>query len=128
MGTGSLSFALYMPVMFLAIAWAGLNVAGNIADGRGNESGAEAMRDLGFGAILIGGVWVAVLGVLAAVQYPVRSSDGLLILAVMFVFFALLGGVLLVLTEFRVGGRPLGAYLLALLAVALVVLVVLAVV
>ena len=128
MGTGSLSFALYLPVLLLALVWAGLSVAGNVVEGRGNDAGATTMRDLGFGAILLAGLWVAVLAVLVAVQYPIRSSDGLIIIAVAFVFFAILGGVLLALTEVRVGGRAIGAYLLGLIAIALVVLIVLAIV
>lgn len=123
-----ISFALYLPVMLLALAWAGLSVAGNVVEGRGNEAGADTMRDLGFGAMLLAGLWVVVLVVLAAVQYPVRASDGLIIIAVIFVFFGLLAGVLLVLSEIRVAGRPLGAYLLGLLAVALVVLIALSIV
>ena len=128
MGSGSLSFALYLPVMLLALVWAGLSVAGNVVEGRGNDGGATTMRDLGFGAILLAGLWVVVLAVLALVQYPVRTSEGLLILAVAFVFFGLLGAVLLALTEIRAGGRMLGAYLLGLLAIALVLVIVLAIV
>ena len=90
MGTGSLSFALYLPIMVLALVWAGFSVTGNVVEGRGNEAGADTMRDLGFGAMLLAGLWVLVLAVLVAVQYPIRSSDGLIILAVAFVFFALL--------------------------------------
>jgi len=123
-----ISFSLYLPVMLLALVWAGLSVAGNVVEGRGNEAGAATMRDLGFGSMLLAGFWVAVLVVMALVQYPVRTSDGLLILAVVFAFFALLVGVLLVLSEIRVAGRPLGAYLLGLLAVALVVLIALSIV
>jgi len=128
MGTGSLSFALYLPVMVLALTWAGLNVTGNVVEGRGNRAGAATMRDLGFGAMLLAGLWVAVLAVLVAVQYPVRSSDGLIIIAVAFVFFALLVGVLLLFTEVRLGGRAVGTYLLGLLGLALVVVIVLAIV
>jgi len=128
MGTGSLSFALYLPVMLLALVWAGFSVAGNVVEGRGNYAGATTMRDLGFGAILLAGVWVAVLAILVAVQYPIRASDGLIIIAVAFAFFALLVGILLVFTEIRVGGRPIGAYVLGLLGIALVVLIVLAIV
>jgi hypothetical protein len=127
MGTGSLSFALYLPVMILALVWAGFNVAGNVVEGRGNEAGATTMRDLGFGAILLAGLWVAVLAVLAAVQYPVRSSDGLIIIAVNFVFFGALVGVLLMFTELRIGGRAIGTYVLALLGIAVVVLIALAI-
>ena len=123
-----ISFSLYLPVMLLALVWAGLSVAGNVVAGRGNDAGASTMRDLGFGSMLLAGLWVVVLVVMALVQYPVRTSDGLLILAVVFAFFALLVGVLLVLTEVRVGGRSLGAYLLGLLAVALVVLIALSIV
>ncbi len=128
MGAGSLSFALYLPVMLLALVWAGLNVAGNVVEGRGNDAGAATMRDLGFGAMLLAGLWVVVLAVLVAIQYPIRSSDGLIIIAVAFAFFGLLGGALLVLTEVRAGGRPVGAYLLGLLGIALVVLIALAIV
>lgn len=114
--------------MLLALVWAGFSVAGNVVEGRGNEAGADTMRDLGFGAMLLAGLWVVVLALLAAVQYPVRASDGLTIIAVFFVFFGLLGGALLVLTEVRVGGRSLGAYLLGLLGIALVVLIALSIV
>ena len=128
MGTGSLSFAVYLPVMLLTLLWAGLNVVGNVVEGRGNEAGAATMRDLGFGAMLLAGLWVVALAVLVAVQYPIRSSDGLIIIAVAFVFFGLLGAVLLALTELHVGGRAIGTYLLGLLGIALVAVIVLAIV
>ena len=71
MGSGSLSFALYLPVMVLALTWAGLNVTGNVVEGRGNEAGADTMRDLGFGAMLLAGLWVLVLS-LIHISEPTR--------------------------------------------------------
>ncbi|MBA3359123.1 MAG: hypothetical protein H0U20_06675 [Thermoleophilaceae bacterium] len=127
MGTGVIEFALYLPIFALAIVWASLTVAGNVTEGRGNSGSANTLRDLGFGAMLLAGAWCVVLVVLAAIQLPTTSVDGLLILAVAFVFFALLVGVLVVLTEFKVAGRAIGSYLLGLVGLALVVLIVLAI-
>lgn len=128
MGTGVIDFALYLPIFALGIVWVSLSVAGNVTEGRGNSGGASTLRDLGFGAMLLAGAWCLLLIVLAAIQLPTTSLDGLLIIAIAFVFFALLVGVLLVLTEFKVAGRAIGMYLLGLVGLAVVVLIVLAIV
>ncbi len=122
-----LSFALYVPLILMLAFWGGLSVAGNVVDGRGNDQGGDSLRDFGFGALLLAGAWCAVLAVIALIQFPTTTSDGLITIAIAFAFFALLAGVLLLLSEIRVAGRPIGAYLLALVGLALVVLIVLAI-
>ncbi len=123
-----LSFALYLPLIVMIAAWGGLNVAGNVMDGRGNDQGGDSLRDFGFGALLLAGSWCVVLAVVALIQFPTTTSDGLIIIAIAFVFFALLAGVLLVLSEVRVAGRPLGTYVLGLVGIALVAAIILAIV
>ncbi len=81
----------------------------------------------GFGAILLAAPYTGVLAVLSLISYPIRLSDMAIIFAIIFVFFGLVLGLLL-LAEVRVGGRPLGAYLATLAGAALAVLVVLSVV
>jgi len=124
----SLDFALYYPLIALALIYTALTVAGRIVEGRGRRDTGETLQTLGFGAILLAAPYTVLLLVISLINYPVRLSDMALIFGIVFVFFGLVLGLLLLLGEVRVGGRPLGTYLGTLAAAALAVLIVLSIV
>ncbi len=124
----SLDFALYYPLIALALIYTALSVAGRTLEGRGRRETGEILQTFGFGAILLAAPYTVVLMVLSLISYPIRLSDMAIIFGIVFVFFGLGLGLLLLLAEVRVGGRPIGAYLGALAGAALAVLIVLSVV
>jgi hypothetical protein len=65
-----LSWGLYFPVILAAFAYGAISAVAGIMSGRGNEGGAERMRDAGFLLILASGVWVIVLFLLALLDEP----------------------------------------------------------
>jgi hypothetical protein len=113
--------------MLLGLAYLVLTVAGNALERRRPEVGSN-LKTLGFGALLLAAAWTVVLLVMSLVDYPVRMSDLATIFLTTFIFFGLLLAVLFLLSEVRVGGRPVGTYVGVLLAVVMVVFIVLAVV
>jgi hypothetical protein len=82
--------ALYFPLLLLGLAYAGTAIAGNAYAGRGEGSRAEHMRDLGFALLLVAAAYTLVLLIVAAVGYPDRFYDAILIFVVVAVFFGLL--------------------------------------
>ena len=124
----SLEFSLYYPLIVLGLVYTVLTVAGRIVEGRGRRDTGESLQTLGFGAIVLAAPYTLLLLVISLINYPVRLTDMALIFGITFVFFGLLLGLLLLLAEVHVGGRPLGAYLGTLVAAALFVLIVFSVV
>ena len=61
-----------------------------MVSGRGNQAGAERLRDIGFLVILLAGAWVVVLLVLSLVSEFEEIWDMITIVLVIVVFFALL--------------------------------------
>jgi len=123
----SLAFALYYPLIVLGLIFIVLTVAGRIVEGRGRRDTGESLQTLGFGAILLAAPYTALLLVISLINYPVRLSDMAIIFAIVFVFFGVVLGLLLLLAEVRVGGRPIGAYVGTLAGAALAILVVLSI-
>jgi len=124
----SLEFTLYYPLIALGLIYTVLTVGGRIAEGRGRPDTGESLQTLGFGAIVLAAPYTVLLLVMSLISYPIRLSDMAIIFAIVFVFFGVVLGLLLLLAEVRVGGRPLGAYLGTLAGAALAVLVVLSIV
>lgn len=85
-----LSWGLYFPVILAAFAYGAISAVAGIMSGRGNEGGAERMRDAGFLLILASGVWVIVLFLLALLDEPDDLWDMVVITLVIVVFFVLL--------------------------------------
>lgn len=123
----SLDFGLYYPLIALGLIYTVLTVAGRILEGRGRRETGESIQTFGFGAILLAAPYTVLLLVISLINYPVRLSDMALIFGIVFVFFGLVLGLLLLLGEVRVGGRPIGTYLGTLAAAALAVLIVLSI-
>lgn len=99
----SLSFGLFVPVIGLLILYVVLQVAGNVLEGRSQESGGR-LHDLAFGMVLLAGGYTVVLLVIGLIQYPIRMGRAAGTLLILLVFFALLVGFLLALVEVAFGG------------------------
>jgi hypothetical protein len=85
-----MDWGLYFPLILAAAAFATCSASAGVMAGRGNESGAERVRDVGFLIVLLGGVWVVVLLLLALIDQPDDIGDMLTITLVIVVFFAIL--------------------------------------
>jgi Na+-driven multidrug efflux pump len=85
-----MSWGLYFPLILAAAAYAIITVVAGVMAGRGNEAGAERVRDAGFLLVLAAGAWVVVLLLLALVDQPDEIGDLLLITVVIVAFFVIL--------------------------------------
>jgi hypothetical protein len=85
-----LTWGLYFPLILIAAAFAIVIATAGVMGGRGNDEGAERMRDVGFLVILLGAVWIVILTILALISEPDDIGDLLLITLVIVVFFAIL--------------------------------------
>jgi hypothetical protein len=85
-----LSWGLYLPLILAGLAYGGAAIVAGVMSSRGNEPGAERVRDGGFVLILLAGVWVVVLLLLALFSEPDELWDMAVITLVIVVFFALL--------------------------------------
>ena len=84
------SFSLYVPLIVAAAVFATLSVVAAVVSGRGNEAGAERLRDVGFLVVLIAGAWVVVLLVMSLASEFEEIWDMITIVLVIVVFFGLL--------------------------------------
>jgi hypothetical protein len=99
------SSGLYLPVLVILAVCAGLAIAaGAVKDAERSER----YHDLTFGASLVAAAYTVVLLILAAVDAPNRFTDAIEIIFVILVFFALLLGLLFLITQglARVRSRP----------------------
>jgi hypothetical protein len=85
-----LTWGLYFPLILVAAAFAIVSAAAGVVGGRGNETGGERLRDIGFLIVLLGAAWVVVLSLMALISKPNDIGDMLLITLVIVVFFAIL--------------------------------------
>ena len=83
-------WGLYFPLIGGAAVFAILSASAGVLAGRGNEDGAERLRDAGFLVVLAGGAWVVVLLLLALIDQPDDIGDLLLITIVIVAFFVIL--------------------------------------
>jgi hypothetical protein len=86
----TLSGSLFTPLWVIAIAYAALYIAAQVADARGATGARERLLDLSFLFALIGAAWVAVLLLIAVVSEPDLVWDMLTILLIVVVFFGVL--------------------------------------
>jgi hypothetical protein len=87
-----LSFGLYQPLVFAAGLYAVLLIAGAILESRGNDL-AEAARSAAFVCILAAGGYAVVLAIIAIASKLAVIDDFLYITLIVIAFFALIGGV-----------------------------------
>ena len=84
------SFSLFVPLIIAAAVFAIISVAAAVVSGRGNEAGAERLRNVGFLVVLIAGAWVVVLLVISLVSEFDEIWDMITIVLVIVVFFGVL--------------------------------------
>jgi hypothetical protein len=85
-----MEWSLFLPLLLGGIAYGVLSVMAGVMSGRGNEEGAERVRDYGFLLLLAIGAWTVVLTLISIVSEPDEIWDMLAITFVIVVFFALL--------------------------------------
>jgi hypothetical protein len=95
----NLPSAMFTPLVILIVVYAALAILAGRARGKEDNAGADRFATWGFGVVLLSAVYVVVLLVSAAVGYPSRVYDMLIILFVIGVFFALLLFVFFLLAE-----------------------------
>jgi hypothetical protein len=83
-------WGLYLPLIVAAAIFAIVTIGAGVMSGRGNESGAERMRDYGFLIVMAGGAWVVILLLLALIDQPDDIGDMLIITIVIVAFFVIL--------------------------------------
>ncbi len=93
-----LSYGLFEPLLFAAAVYAILFVVSRVLEGRGDRRGAT-LGDVAFGLLLLMAAYVVVLAVNALASEYELVWDMLVTTVVITVFFLLLIGLLLVLTE-----------------------------
>jgi hypothetical protein len=85
-----LTWSLYLPLILGALAYGLVAIAAGVMGSRGNEEGAERVRDAGFVIVILGAVWVVVLLLLALFDQPDDLWDMVTITLVIVAFFAIL--------------------------------------
>jgi hypothetical protein len=81
---------MYLPLILAGIAFGGVSVVAGIMSSRGNETGAERLRDYGFLLLLAIGAWTIILLLVSIFNKPNDVGDMVVITLVIVVFFALL--------------------------------------
>jgi hypothetical protein len=99
-----LSYSLFQPLVFFALVFGILAIAGRVVRRRGNEEGGDKLADLSFAVSLLAGVYVVVLLVLAILDEPDLVYEAFVIVLVIAVFFAAVVFLLFVIFEF-IGSR-----------------------
>jgi uncharacterized membrane protein YkvI len=91
--------AMYAPLVVLVVAYAVLGILGNRARGREDRARAERYSGIAFALVLVAAVWTLVIFLAAAVGYPTRVYDMIIIILVILAFFALLVVAFFVIVE-----------------------------
>jgi small neutral amino acid transporter SnatA (MarC family) len=91
--------AMYTPLVILIVVYAAFNIMAGRARGKENRAQAERFSTWAFAVALVAGLYVLVLLIAAAVSYPNRIYDMLIILVVVGVFFAALLYAFLLIAE-----------------------------
>jgi hypothetical protein len=85
-----MSWGLYFPLILAAAVYGIITASAGVMGGRGNETGAERLRDAGFVLLVAAAAWVVVLLLLALIDQPDDIGDLLLITLVIVAFFVIL--------------------------------------
>jgi hypothetical protein len=85
-----MTWSMYLPLILAGIAFGVISVVAGVMASRGNDDGAERLRDYGFLLLLAIGVWTIILLLVSIFNKPNDVGDMLIITLVIVVFFALL--------------------------------------
>jgi hypothetical protein len=83
-------WGLYFPLILAGALFAIVSIVAGVMSGRGNEQGAERVRDYGFLILIASGAWVVILLLLALIDQPDDVGDMLTITIVIVAFFVIL--------------------------------------
>jgi Kef-type K+ transport system membrane component KefB len=85
-----MTWSMFLPLILAGIAFGITSVVAGVIANRGNEAGAERVRDYGFLLLLAMGAWTIILLLVSIFNKPNDVGDMLTITLVIVVFFALL--------------------------------------
>jgi hypothetical protein len=85
-----MTWSMFLPLILAGIAYGIVSIAAGVMSSRGNEDGAERVRDYGFLLLLAFGAWTIILLIVSLINKPNDVGDMLIITLVIVVFFALL--------------------------------------
>jgi hypothetical protein len=85
-----MEWSLFFPLIPAAAIYAIVAATAGVMAGRGNEAGAERLRDYGFLLLIASGIWVVILLLLALIDQPDDIGDMLTITIVIVAFFVIL--------------------------------------
>jgi len=86
----NLPSAMYTPLVLVLVGYAGLSILASRARANDDRAKADRFGGIAFALVLAAAVYAAVLLVSAAVSYPSRMYDMLIIIVMIGVFFAIL--------------------------------------
>ena len=85
-----MSWSMFLPVILGGVAFGVTSVVAGVMSSRGNDAGAERVRDYGFVLLLAIGAWTLILLIVSIFNEPDDIGDMVTITLVIVVFFALL--------------------------------------
>jgi hypothetical protein len=85
-----MTWSMFLPLILGGIAFGLTSVVAGVMASRGNDAGAERLRDYGFLLLLAIGAWTIILLLVSIFNKPNDVGDMLIITLVIVVFFALL--------------------------------------
>ena len=85
-----MSWSMFLPLILAGIAYGVTSVVAGVMSNRGNEDGAERIRDYGFLLLLVMCAWTVILLLVSIFNKPDGVGDMLIITVVIVVFFAVL--------------------------------------
>jgi hypothetical protein len=85
-----MEWSLFLPLLLAGIAYGLISVIAGVIASRGNDAGAERVRDYGFLLLLAMGAWTVVLILISLFSEPDDIWDMVVITLVIVVFFTIL--------------------------------------
>ena len=85
-----MSWSMFLPLILGGVAYAVTAVVAGVMSSRGNDDGAERVRDYGFLILLAIAAWTLILLLVSIFNEPDDVGDMIVITLVIVVFFALL--------------------------------------
>jgi hypothetical protein len=85
-----MTWSMFLPLILAGVAFGVTSVVAGVMSSRGNDAGAERVRDYGFLLLLAMGAWTIILLLVSIFNRPDDVGDMFIIIVVIVVFFALL--------------------------------------
>jgi hypothetical protein len=85
-----LSWSLFLPLVVAAVGYAVLSAIAGVMSNRGNEAGAERIRNYAFLVVLAMGAWTVVLLLMSIFSEPSDVWDMIVVTLIVVAFFVLL--------------------------------------